>query len=116
MKTKEELNALKEEVKALSKKLAELTEDELQQISGGAGSAKYDVFSKVEGILEAQLGIEVGSVLASSSIIEDLGADSLDVVDILHTTEKRFQVKFSPTGLENIKTVQDLCDLVSRSL
>ena len=36
MKTKEELNALKEEVEALNKKLAELTEEELAQVSGGA--------------------------------------------------------------------------------
>ena len=36
MKTKEELNALKEEVEALNRKLAELTEDELEQVSGGA--------------------------------------------------------------------------------
>ena len=37
MKTREELNALKEEVEALSKKLAELSEDELAQVSGGVG-------------------------------------------------------------------------------
>ena len=37
MKTKEELNALKEEAETLNKKLAELTEDELQQVSGGSG-------------------------------------------------------------------------------
>ena len=37
MKTKEELNALKEEVETVSKKLAELTEEELAQVSGGAG-------------------------------------------------------------------------------
>ena len=40
MKTKEELNALKEEVKALNKKLNELTEDELAQVTGGESSAK----------------------------------------------------------------------------
>ena len=39
MKTKEELNALKEEVETLDKKLAELTEEELAQVSGGAGKA-----------------------------------------------------------------------------
>ena len=38
MKSKEELNTLKEEVETLNKKLAELTEDELQQVAGGAGS------------------------------------------------------------------------------
>ena len=36
MKTKEELNALKEEVETMNKKLAELTEDELKQVTGGA--------------------------------------------------------------------------------
>ena len=36
MKTKEELNALKEEVETLNKKLAELTDDELEQVSGGS--------------------------------------------------------------------------------
>ena len=39
MKTKEELNVLKEEVEALNKKLAELTEEELAQVSGGTGKA-----------------------------------------------------------------------------
>ena len=38
MKTKEELNALKEEVEALNKKLAELTEEELEEVSGGGGN------------------------------------------------------------------------------
>ena len=42
MKTKEELNALKEEVEALNKKLAELTEDELKQVVGGQDSGEMD--------------------------------------------------------------------------
>ena len=41
MKTKEELNALKEEVKALNKKLAELSEDELKQVAGGNSWNEY---------------------------------------------------------------------------
>ena len=41
MKTKEELNALKEEVEALNKKLAELTEEELAQVSGGFEPGSY---------------------------------------------------------------------------
>ena len=43
MKTKEELNALKEEVEALNKKLAELTEDELAQVSGGWLGLEHDI-------------------------------------------------------------------------
>ena len=41
MKTKEELNALKEEVEALNKKLAELTEEELAQVAGGGGMVTW---------------------------------------------------------------------------
>ena len=44
MKTKEELNALKEEVETLNKKLNELTEEELKQVSGGWGYKEYEVF------------------------------------------------------------------------
>ena len=43
MKTPEELNALKEEVEALNKKLAELTEEELVQVSGCAGATQEDM-------------------------------------------------------------------------
>ena len=42
MKTKEELNALKEEVETVSKKLDELTEEELAQVSGGADDSGHD--------------------------------------------------------------------------
>ena len=46
MKTPEELNALKEEVEALNKKLAELTGEELQQIIGGSGES-YDIYYEI---------------------------------------------------------------------
>ena len=49
MKTKEELNALKEEVETLNKKLAELTEDELQQVAGGATSDTKRFYTKEKG-------------------------------------------------------------------
>ena len=43
MKTKEEINALKEEVEAVSRKLAELTDEELAQVSGGAMIVNYNM-------------------------------------------------------------------------
>ena len=46
MKTKEELNALKEEVEALNKKLAELTDEEFAQVTGGAENNSFDVCPK----------------------------------------------------------------------
>ena len=66
MKTKEELNALKEEVETLIKKLAELSEDELKQVSGG-GSMKQK-------ILPQNLDIEAAAYAAPTAdeIIEEL--------------------------------------------
>ena len=43
MKTEEELNAIKEELEALSRKLHELTNEELEQVSGGSGKSDYEV-------------------------------------------------------------------------
>ena len=55
MKTKEELKEIKEEVEALNKKLAELTEEELAQVSGGAaGGVKLFSFEKGFGFIDAE--------------------------------------------------------------
>ena len=48
MKTNEELNALKEEVETLNRKLAELTEKELAQVSGGAEPRYFDVVTDID--------------------------------------------------------------------
>ena len=57
MKTKEELNALKKEVEALNKKLAELSEEELAQVSGGAaGSVQFFNENKGFGFIEPESG------------------------------------------------------------
>lgn len=116
MKTKEELNALKEEFEELNKKLAELSEDELKQVSGGAAVGREEVYNKVLSILETRLDVSPVSVCAGSSIIEDLGADSLDIIDIVSSTEKSFRIRFTPNALENVKTVQDLCDLIYENI
>ena len=60
MKTKEELNALKEEVEALNKKLAELTEEELEQVSGGGNFADLEQMTNVPEQYSASIKIEGG--------------------------------------------------------
>ena len=49
MKTKEELNALKEEVETLNKKLCELTDEELEQVSGGSGGGRIEFVNEFRG-------------------------------------------------------------------
>ena len=60
MKTKEELNALKEEVEALNKKLAELTEEELAQVSGGRKIFFYNFQNLSETGEDGKKGYKVG--------------------------------------------------------
>ena len=52
MKTQEELNVIKEEVEALNKKLVELTEDELKQVTGGIGNSTGDPVTENEGKID----------------------------------------------------------------
>ena len=56
MKSKEELNALKEEVESMSRKLTELNKEELEQISGGDGKKRYDAKCKKCGSLVGGCG------------------------------------------------------------
>ena len=82
MKTKEELNVLKEEVEALNKKLAELTEEELAQVSGGAGKAftsgNYTVGDWVK---TNWLGIGLGREGYGERITKDIGGGVFEVTE-----------------------------------
>ena len=69
MKTKDELNALREEVESLSKKLAELSEEELMQVTGGFGS-DYDIVWEKSGD-EVDNPTEAGTYHAGITIHDD---------------------------------------------
>ncbi|HIY07992.1 MAG TPA: acyl carrier protein [Firmicutes bacterium] len=66
------------------------------------------VFEKVRDILVDQLDVEEGAVTMEASIIDDLGADSLDVVDLVMTLEDEFDTEIPDEEIENIKTVGDI--------
>ena len=66
------------------------------------------VFEKVRDILVGQLDVEEGAVTMEASIIDDLGADSLDVVDLVMTLEDEFDTEIPDEEIENIKTVGDI--------
>ena len=66
------------------------------------------VFEKVRDIIADQLGIDADTITADSSFIEDLGADSLDLVDLAMSFEDEFSVEIPETEIENIKTVGDI--------
>lgn len=66
------------------------------------------VFDKIKDIIVEQLDVEEDAVTMEASITEDLGADSLDVVDLVMSIEESFDVEIPDEEVENIKTVGDI--------
>ena len=66
------------------------------------------VFEKVRDSLVDQLDVEEEKVTMDASITDDLGADSLDVVDLVMSLEEEFDVEIPDNQVENIKTVGDI--------
>ncbi len=74
------------------------------------------VFEKVKGILVDQLDVEEEKVTMEASITEDLGADSLDVVDLVMSLEEEFDVEIPDDQVENIKTVGDIVKYIEENV
>lgn len=74
------------------------------------------VFEKVKAILSEQFDVEEDSITAETSISEDLGADSLDVVDLLMSLEDEFEIEVPDEEIENIKTVGELVKYIESNL
>ncbi len=66
------------------------------------------VFEKVRAIICDQLDLEEDKVTMDSAIIDDLGADSLDVVDLVMSFEEEFDIEIPDEMIEDIKTVGDV--------
>ena len=66
------------------------------------------IFEKIKKIIAEQLDVEESTITEASSITDDLGADSLDVVDLVMSIEDEFGVEIPEDQVENIKTVGDI--------
>lgn len=66
------------------------------------------VFEKIREIIVEQLDVEEDKVTLEASITDDLGADSLDVVDLVMSIEESFDIEIPDEEVENIKTVGDI--------
>lgn len=71
-------------------------------------------FEKVRDILVEELDLEVDEVTMESNIREDLGADSLDMVDLIMSIEDAFEVKVEENDAVNIKTVGDIVNYIGK--
>lgn len=66
------------------------------------------VFEKVKAILSEQFDVEEDTITPETSIADDLGADSLDVVDLLMSIEDEFEFEVPDEEIDSIKTVGEL--------
>lgn len=71
-------------------------------------------FDKVRDIVVEQLGSEADEVTLESTFIDDLGADSLDVVELIMAFEEEFNVEIPDEAAEKIKTVQDVVNYIDQ--
>ena len=75
-----------------------------------------DVLGKITEIIVNKLGVEESQVTPEASFTKDLGADSLDSVEMVMDFESEFDVDFEESDQERIKTVQDVIDLLNEKL
>ncbi|HQM95902.1 MAG: acyl carrier protein [Clostridia bacterium] len=73
------------------------------------------VFEKVKAIIVEQLGVDADSITMESSFIEDLGADSLDIVELIMSMEDQFKITIPDTEAENISTVADAVNFIENN-
>lgn len=65
---------------------------------------------KVSKIIEEQLGVEADRIKPEASFIDDLGADSLDIVELVMAMEEEFDIEIPDEDAEGLKTVQNVVD------
>lgn len=70
------------------------------------------VLEKVKTILSEQFDVEEDNITMETSIVNDLGADSLDVVDLLMNIDDEFGVEVPDEDVEKVKTVEDLVNYI----
>ena len=72
-------------------------------------------FDKVKEIVVEQLGVDEADVAIDSTFIDDLGADSLDIVELIMAFEEEFNVEIPDEIAEKIKTVKDTVDYIDKN-
>ena len=69
---------------------------------------KMATFDDVKAVVVEQLSVEADSVKMESKIIEDLGADSLDVVELIMSLEEKFDIEITDTDAEKLIKIEDV--------
>ena len=71
------------------------------------------MFEKVQDVIVEELGVDASSVTPEASIIDDLDADSLDVVELIMTLEETFDIKIEDDKVQSLRTVKDVVEFIN---
>ena len=75
-----------------------------------------EVLEKVKGIIVEQLGVTDTAVTMEASFIDDLGADSLDIVELVMALEEEFDIEIPDNDAEKVVTVGDVVDNIKENV
>ena len=79
-----------------------------------AGEDKKALLEKVRQIISEQLGVDEAEVTSSATFVDDLGADSLDQVELVMALEEAFDLEIPDEDAEKMRTVQDALDYIEK--
>jgi acyl carrier protein len=75
-------------------------------------ASQEEIFQKLKGIVVEQLGVDEDDVTMDASFVEDLNADSLDLVELIMSLEEEFGLEISDEEAEQITTVSDAVEYI----
>lgn len=75
-----------------------------------------EIFDKVKEIIVEQLGVAEDSITREASFIDDLGADSLDIVELVMALEEEFDIEIPDADAEKVVTVGDVVDYLKENI
>ena len=75
-----------------------------------------EIFEKVKGIIVEQLGVADTAVTMEASFIDDLGADSLDIVELIMALEEEFDREIPDADAEKVVTVEDVVNYIKENV
>ena len=71
-----------------------------------------EIFEKVKKIIVEQLGVQESNISMESSFLDDLGADSLDIVELIMALEEEFEIEIPDADAEKVVTVGDVVEYI----
>ena len=75
-----------------------------------------EILEKVKGIIIEQLGVTDTAVTMEASFIDDLGADSLDIVELIMAIEEEFDIEIPDSDAEKVVTVEDVVEYIKENV